>query len=402
MHIPKLTFIILCLTTFVSVHPENIFGRWVKQWVSSSFGIDANEPLILKPFEPTIKNLNTITLIPTHLVGENATLSVAKLAHYIDTKAFDEQLYLELRTQDEISKMWHVKPGITLEHNDTVFVYSRGYAGAEHPEKPNEDGKRKQRGMCAIPKRGGSVVVGAQWLKNCIINGKCIMFDYPDTRSYFDFGLHNDRNCLDTIYNKLTKDTSNIVFFGNCRGSKALLNFLAHSQPEHVRAVILDAPFLDLVQFTQEIGKNYGKRIPFSKDIAYKVINYWHPNYRLEDDLHINDLKLIPKHIPIFIGHLYHDALVSDKLIKDITKVLRDSGHIVYLLVIDDANKSHSRLYQTPPFVKAVNAFLKRHNLPHEASLAHEGRFLLNYAGHTAKNIDNWYQEGFPYVYRNA
>lgn len=385
------------------IYTENFVTNWVRNKVTESFGIDAHAPLINEPFYPTIENLNTITLTPCGEAMADKLMSVSEIAHTIDTKEFTDALYLQLSTEQQ-EEILRIDQGLHIENpQDAVFVYSRGYAGADHPEKPKKKGeKRKPRGMCAIPKRGGSVVVGAQWLKNHVINGTCIMFDYPDTRSFFDFGLNNDRNCLDTIYGALSQKTQNIVLFGNCRGSKALLNFLSHSCPQHIRAVVLDAPFLDLVQFTQEIGKSYGKRIPFSKDIAYKVITYWHPSYRLEDDLTIDDLKNIPQHIPIFIGHLYHDALVSDQLIKDAVKTLRDSGHTVYLLVIDDKDRSHSRLYQTEPFAKAVNAFLKEYNLPHDTKLAHDGRFLLNYAMHNTRNIDNWHNEGFPYIYKNA
>ncbi|MEX0849370.1 MAG: hypothetical protein WD055_04015 [Candidatus Dependentiae bacterium] len=396
------SFLFLLLSSYPYTQTENVFGRTFKNWISSRFGIDANEPLVHRAFNPTIENLNTITLIPTEY--DQNGLSVAELAQQIDTgNDANNPLYLTLQTNDTVSKTWRVHFGLDVTNKeDTVFVYSRGYAGAERPEKPRRNGKeKKKRGLCAIPKRGGGVVVGSQWLKNSIINGQCVMFDYPDTRSYFDFGLKNDQNCLDTMYNALVQRTENIVFFGNCRGSKALLNFLSRSQPEHVRAVVLDAPFLDLVQFTQEIGKTYAKRIPFSKDIAYKIITYWHPSYHESDDLSLNDLKQIPTQTPIFIGHLYHDALVSDELIKQMVTTLRDSGHAVYLLVIDDHTKSHSRLYQTEPFVKAVNAFFKKYNLPHDAILAHEGRFLLANATYNTKNIDNWSKDRFPYVYKN-
>jgi hypothetical protein len=225
------------------------------------------------------------------------------------------------------------------------------------------------------------------------------MFDYPDTRSYFDFGLTNDQECLECIYNGINAKTDNIIFFGNCRGSKALLTYLSRSRPEHVKAVILDAPFLDLDQFVKEIGKNYGAHLPFSKKIAKKIITDWHPTYLKRKDLAMDELKKIPVHIPIFIGHLLGDSLVSDQMIKDMVKILQDSGHTVYLLVIDDKTKSHSRLYQTKPFQQAVNAFLKQYDLPHDETLAAEGAAMLSHAYYTAAHGHLW-KKGFLHVFK--
>ena len=241
------------------------------------------------------------------------------------------------------------------------------------------------------------MVVGSQWIKGGIVHGKCVIFDYPDTRSYFDFGLHNDQICLELIHQELNITTEHIVFFGNCRGSKALLTYLSRSQPQQVSALILDAPFLDLDQFAKEIGRNYGRLLPFSNKIAKKIITKWYPNYNSKNDLKVNELKNIPQHIPILIGHLKGDSLVSDQMMQQMVKVLRDSGHIVYLLVIDDKTKSHSRLYQTKPFQQTANAFLKKYNLPHDETLADEGAVMLNHAYYTAEYIDKW-KSGFAHV----
>lgn len=391
--IKKIFFIVCCLLG-TSLDAAQLIARPIKRFVERAFGINANEPLITTPFIPSIENLNAVSLHRQSLTqgSEKRYMSVTELANMVyDNTIDDDGALLAIKGTDQVVKeSWLVKKGIQLAPNEPVFIYSRGYAGAPQPEHPKSV-KRQPRGLCAIPKRGGGIVTGYQWLKNGIINGQCIFFDYPDTRSYFDFGLENDRKCLDAIYKEVENKTHDIIFFGNCRGSKALLHYLTISQPEHVKAVILDAPFMDLIQFTQEIGKNYGKRIPFSKDIAYKIICYWHPSYRLEDDLRLDDLKHIPKDIPIFIGHLYHDALVSDQLMKDMVHALHSSGHNVYLLVLDDRTKSHSRLYQIKQFQQAVNAFLKEYNLPHNPELAEEGRFLLQYAQHSARHPEHWY-----------
>ena len=84
---------------------------------------------------------------------------------------------------------------------------------------------------------------------------------------------------------------------------------------------------------------------------------------------------------------------------QNMVKTLRDSGHTVYLLVVDDKTKSHSRLYQTKPFQQAANAFLKKHNLPHDVTLAQEGHAMLGHAKHTALNVDKW-KSGFVHVFK--
>lgn len=402
---PKRT--LLCLVLLLNIpliKPETSLKRhgkkWLKEWFDASFGIDINEKLIEKQFNPTITNLNTITLVQELEAPQDAhNYSVSELACAIDQNLIPEDAYLNLPSShsDKLSS-WHVRTGLeAIKPDESVFVYSRGYAGAKRPAEPAK--KEKQRGLCSIPKRGGGIVVGSQWLKGGIINGTCVMFDYPDTRDYFDFGLTNDQQCLECIYDAVNTRTDNIIFFGNCRGSKALLTYLSRSRPEHVKAVILDAPFLDLDQFVKEISKNYGAHLPFSKKITKKVITNWHPTYLKRKDLAMDELKNIPVHIPLFIGHLLGDSLVSDQMIKDMVKTLRDSGHTVYLLVIDDKTKSHSRLYQTKPYQQAVNAFLKQYGLPHDEILAQEGAALLSHAYYTVAHVDLW-KKGFLHVFK--
>lgn len=397
---------IALLLAIQPIEAESKIKQAFKKWFDDSFGIDINEKLINKPFNPTIANLNTVTLkIETEISSQEALpadahlYSVSELAYAIDQNNVPEQTYLAIaNSNNERTTYWHIHTGLeTIQENEPIFVYSRGYAGAKRAINPTR--KEKQRGLCSIPKRGGGIVVGSQWLKGGIINSTCVMFDYPDTRNYFDFGLKNDQQCLECVYKELSSKTDNIVFFGNCRGSKALLTYLSRSRPTGVRAVILDAPFMDLDQFVQAISKNYGTYIPFSKKITKKIITDWHPNYCQKDDITLNDLKNIPTDIPIFIGHLLGDSLVSNEMIKKMVQTLRDSGHKVYLLVIDDKTKSHSRLYQTKPFQQAVNAFLKQYGLPHDVQLADEGKAMLSHAYYTAEHIDTW-KKGFLHLFK--
>lgn len=388
----RVSYFLLLLSLYTPYSRTEFF---IKKWLNNAFGIDINERLINKPFNPTLTNLNTITLIPCDYAAPEVSLSTSELVSIIDKNALQEGSYLMVPRDAEIL-YWKVSLGVdALKQQEPVFVYSRGYAGAEKPEQSKN--KQKQRGLCSIPKRGGGVVVGAQWLKGKIINGPCVIFDYPDTRSYFDFGLTNDQRSLECIYQAISPKTDKVIFFGNCRGSKALLTYLSRSQPENVAAVILDAPFLDLKQFTKEIEKNYAKRLPFADKIARKIITTWYPHYKAQFDLHINELKHIPKHIPIFIGHLKDDCLVANTMIQNMVKTLRDSGHTVYLLVIDDKTKSHSRLYQTVPFQQTVNAFLKAYNLPHDDLLAQAGKELLQQSHYNAQHIGKE-RQGFAYI----
>lgn len=395
----KRILLVSLLATFCVAQSELSFvKRLLQKPFGTSFGIDINEQLVHTPFDPTIANLNAITLFPWQpdfdIDLDTVSMTVSELAHAIDQNRLDQQTYLTFSPKDEQEMRWLVTPGIdAIPQDSPIFVYSRGYAGAEKPAKTKE----KQRGLCSIPKRGGGVVVGSKWLEGGIINGPCVMFDYPDTRSYFDFGLKNDQKCLEFIHAQIRAKTSNVIFFGNCRGSKSLLTYLSRSRPQEVSAVILDAPFLDLMQFTKEIGRNYARFMPFARKLAKKIITTWYPNYNAQEDLHLAELRNIPVHIPIFIGHLKGDSLVADTMIQQMVSTLRDSGHTVYLLVIDDKTKSHSRLYQTEPFQQAVNSFLEMYNLPHNPTLAQAGQKLLSRAYYTAQHIDIW-KKGFLHV----
>jgi hypothetical protein len=379
-------FTFIALIVLIGYSPRIMSGI-LKKVASRTFGIDATEDHLNTPFVPSIKGLNTMTMHPCSDEPEQM-LSVAEVAYHIHADTLPEIAHLSIKTTEPRAyTCWQLEPGIRAR-GKTTFVVVRGYAGAAEPAKP---GSPENKGMCAVPRNGGGVVTAYQWFKHGVIHDTAIAWDYPDTRFSFDFGGENDRMCLDYLHEQLCDAGTQPVFLANCRGSKSVLNFLAKSRPHNVAAVVLDAPFMDLENFTDAIGKSYGRFIPFSNRIAYNVITGWHSSYNPANDIAMADLRNIPQEIPIFIAHLKNDCLVADDMIRAMVKELADSGHTVYLLVIDDPTKSHSRLYQTEPFKLAVNAFFKRYNIPHNEELAHKGRFLLNYAAYNVKRPDNWY-----------
>jgi hypothetical protein len=362
-------------------------GGILKHVVARTFGIDATDSPFGQPFEPSLKGLNTLTIHPCDQLPEQM-LTVAEVAYHIHADTLPDVAHLNIKITEPLAyECWQLEPGIQAR-GETTFVVVRGYAGAAEPARP---GGPEKRGLCAVPRNGGGIVTAYQWLKHGVIHDTTIIFDYPDTRAYFDFGLKNDQTCLDFLHEQIGNAGTKPVYLANCRGSKSVLNFLAKSHPKNVAAVVLDAPFMDLTAFTDAIGNSYGRLMPFSNRIARNVITNWHASYNPDDEITMADLRTIPTEIPIFIAHLKNDCLVPDDLIRTMIKELADSGHIVYLLVIDDPSKNHSRLYQTEPFKWAVNAFFKRYNIPHNAELAHKGRFLLNYAAYNIKHPDNWY-----------
>ena len=102
--------------------------------------------------------------------------------------------------------------------------------------------------------------------------------------------------------------------------------------------------------------------------------------YNADNDIDIEELSKIPTDIPLFIGHLHNDQQMENQTIKRAVDILRDSGHTVYLLVIDNPAVNHARIGTTQPFIRTINAFYKAHDLPHDAQLADEGKDLLEHA----------------------
>jgi dienelactone hydrolase len=276
-----------------------------------------------------------------------------------------------------------IEKGITAKpEHDTVFLFSRGYAarGSLIGGKPLPDEYQD------IVNNGGGLMVGHMCFKdNLITQTPCYVFDYSDTLRYLNIGQSHDVHYLKTAWEEVlrTNPDAKIVAIGDCRGSKTLLEF-ATQKPNNLKAMVLMAPFISLHELACHIAQNYVP-LPYSDKILHALMRYGLPNVNLEHDNLAERLPLIDPKLPIFIAHRLGDTLISYNDIQLLVKALHKNGNAVYLLEITDTSAAHSRLSHLPELQQALNAFYAKYQLPHNSTLAKEGKELLEKAQHTAQ-----------------
>lgn len=341
-------------------------------------------------FEPTVENLNSLTLTPrvnTELPSNNCS----KLAQRIYQQDIPSASALTINGNNIC---WGAYKGISLSPDEnTVFLYSRGIAQNIAPQlDTNERYVRKPLKLFSgTPRHGGGMLTAYSWIKHKVINGPVITFDYPDDRNLFDFALSNDSKCLEHLYQELCKQSKEVVLMGNCRGAKALLNFAStHQNLDNVKALFLESPIFSLEEFTNAVAKNYTSWFPFTKSVLPRLFKWCLPNYNPKHEISFDLVKNIPADVPIFIAHLQGDSLCNDDAMRKLISSLKESGHTVYCLVVDCPTLRHARLSRLSVFQKASNAFFKKYGLPHNETLAQEGELYLHCASLSAQDPKNW------------
>lgn len=338
----------------------------------------ANPP----PFDITLNSINVLTSTPVltnqKIKGDHWHTLVARMQQ--DT--LPQRTIMQVESNPNLSI--DVQKGIIAhpEHK-TVFLFSRGFAtrGSLISGTPlineYED----------IVNNGGGLMAGHLAIKdNLVINAPCYSFDYPDTPRYLNLGQTKDVTCLRTTYDEIIRKNphAQIVGIGDCRGSKALLEF-ATEQPDKLKALVLMAPFVSLQELARHIADNYLK-FPYSDKILHNFMRYTLPSVNLDQDDLAERLPLINDKTPIFIAHRIGDSVISHRDIKLLVKRLQRNKD-VYLLEVTDNSVPHSRLSHIPELQQALNAFYARYDLPHDPKLAQEGKELLKKAHDAVRSM---------------
>jgi|GEM_PF-1920935 len=243
-----------------------------------------------------------------------------------------------------------------------IFIFSRGYA---RTNTPGTNDNALQKGGCAkaayIPIQDG-----------VINDAPCVTFDYPDRRRCFNFGQKKDLACLKFIYEETLKKNpqAEIIFIGDCRGAKAILNFTAY-KPEKVKALVLLSPFFSAKQLTEEVARNYLSWLPGSAPFLQQLFKVWFPSYDPNGDNNFTkNSSLIDQKMPIFIAHRTHDTLVSTKQVTDFVQTLQKTGHRnIRLVTTNDTSARHSRLTPIKKIQYEANKFFSEYQLPYNADL---------------------------------
>ena len=326
------------------------------------------------PLTITLESIHALTCTPIQNNTPHKAIPWYTLVEHLQQHTLPQKTIMQVESNDAIAI--DLQKGIVAKPAyDTVFLFSRGFATRGGLIRGTPLADRYED----IVNKGGGLMAGHMAIKdNLVTNAPCYSFDYPDTPRYLNLGQTTDLQCLKTTWDEIVRKNpqADIVGIGDCRGSKTLLEFAA-TQPEHLKALVLMAPFISLQELTRHIASNY-LPFPYSDKILHSFMRYTLPNVNTEEDTLAYRLRFINPKMPIFIAHRVNDSVISYKDIKLLVTALQNSGnHDVYLLEIKDESASHSRLSHIPELQRALNAFYARYNLPHNAMLAQEGEMLL-------------------------
>ena len=339
------------------------------------------------PFTITPDSIGLLTCIP---IQNNPKQNITSIPWYTlvdrmqqDTMPKEARMQVESNPAISID----VQKGITAnpEHK-TLFLFSRGFAtrGSLIRGTPLVDQYED------IVNTGGGLMTGHLAIKdNLVTHTPCFSFDYPHTPRYLNLGQTKDIECLKTAWDEIVHKNphANIVGIGDCRGSKALLEF-ATEQPDKLKALVLMAPFISLQELARHIASNY-LHFPYSDKLLQSFMRYTLPSVNFDQDNLADRLPLINNKLPIFIAHRMDDAVISYHDIQLLVNSLKKSGNKdVYLVEVTDNASPHSRLSHITEVQQALNAFYAKYNLPHNPTLAQEGEELLEKA-HTAAQSMN-------------
>ncbi len=338
-----------------------------------------------KKFTPTEENLHVMTLLPQNHSSspEKPLLNLSTLKQHLKQNSVPSHTKKSVSTDIDIGQQT-VKITAGTPHNqfalthtahvktqpELVWIVSPGFMG-HRPQKYSQE---------PAPETG--LDQATSFIKAHIIHGPCIAFDYNDERRVFNFGQETDIASLKMVHD-LVK-SQDVILIGTCRGATTVLQFLTQLSPQafaHIKAIILESPAVSLHTLATQVAHSYIDWLPKSPALLHTFFKFWFPNYDPYFPTFLDNLDRIPHDLPILIGHLENDRVISYSDIMTITKKLRATGHTqVYLTSVCDSTITHARLSKIPAFGQVVNAFLKKYTISHDEQLARLGEPSLKKA----------------------
>ena len=330
-----------------------------------------------KVLEPSVENLNILLITPE---GKSLDVTqgqrISKIINKIEKNDIHEGDLVTINRSKDPSLAVISKNLIVSNSSNDLFLYARGNSDRTFPALDNLMGSN------GTPRIGGGILEAYKYIKERIINGVCVTFDFPDLRQTVSFGQENEIACLRAVYQEVIKNNPDkkINYVAFCRGGTAGLDF-ATEHPKNLATLTLESPLISFDVATHFFQKSYLYSIPYSGAFMYNVIRYLFPAYQPKADNLLERVEKIPKDMPIIIGHLRTDAVVSDSIIHQLMQKLKDHKN-VYLVVVNDTTKKlfHGQLNSAKVFSQACNAFYAINNATHNEQYAQEGMSLLEIA----------------------
>ncbi len=319
----------------------------------------------------TVK-IHTVATHTNSIIQDNSTITSGKHAQNATSSTTPTTKKSDTRIPMTAPQKQIYKPVLTSQNHalTPTWLVSPGFMG-HRPQKYSQESE---------PESG--LDQAAHFIEGSIIHGPCVTFNYNDERRVFNFGQTADLACLRSAYDQV-KNKDNVLI-GTCRGATTLLNLLSRLDQKdfaHIKAVILESPSLNLKNLATQVAHSYIGWLPKSPTILHSFFRVWFPNYDPNYPSFLPKLGNIPEDIPVLIGHLEGDKVISYNDITAIVHQLRTTGHKnVYLTIMQDKTITHARLSRIPAFQQVTNAFLRHYDIAYDEGLAAIGEPLLKKA----------------------
>jgi pimeloyl-ACP methyl ester carboxylesterase len=216
-----------------------------------------------------------------------------------------------------------------------------------------------------------------------------LSFDYLDAgtgwRKYYkvhrsSLAQQNEVDLLETHYQKLcgtATDQHDMLIMGVSRGASVVINFVALKKPQHIRALVLEAPF----DRAKNIMCSFLRKIPFGQRLAYYFLRLAFPHHNQKSNLHpeavVGD---IPLSLPLLLICSKEDTVIPASSTINLFNILKKTRHTdVYLLVTEHGR--HAKILWGPDgeqYQAVTHAFFARYGLSHDIDWAARGDDLLD------------------------
>ncbi len=331
-------------------------------------------------YTPTVETLQTLSAVPL----ESTDLTQKTLFESQTPVSFTSSilmgigrtLFPTLTHQEKPllitapDKIYTLQPGTascTLNSDEPIWIASCGWTPGFDPDEI--------RGI------NPNIRLAKRYLGRNIIHGPALFIAHNDNRRIFNFGQDADQKNIDFIYHQVIG--KKVIFHGLCRGATAILGWAQHYKNDHnICAFIFESPAVSLKDACLDKSMSVSKS-KLAGALTHSLFSFYYPNYdpcKAEKQKEIEPLY-IEKDVPIFIGTLKQDAYTSFATVTDLVQKLRKkSSNPLYYFVCDDPTLVHAQLSKSQSYQQAVNAFLKKYNLPHDQKLAEQGKELLEKA----------------------
>ena len=323
-------------------------------------------------FEPTVANLNTVTLRPVSYSPKETT-DLRTLVKKVKTKKLPAISHTIIKEQ-----LYAVHNGVaTNSQDDYVFVFVRGYAKKDGPSI------HAQKQFYDLLKTGGGMQSAYIQYHDGIVPfpHPVISFDLPDDQKNFAFGQEKEIKSLQCIYDEIVRqnNTAGIVLIGDCRGGKVVLDWLTQ-KPDHIKALVLMCPFISGKELSDTLAHNHLAQWPpfsyLSQGQCQKFLYSWffqnyYPSYKPENDDLYERLGNIDAKLPILIAHRDKDQLVRQEVIDKIAAILHTNHQPLTIYRTHDTSAAHSKLTHLPDVQKEIHQFYHTHGLPYNQQIIH-------------------------------